>query len=286
MPTFLAGVSAHRGSLPSPDFWSVHPLTIVEAVAPHLFGNYYDAFLADIPWMTCSTAAAIHFSIRCMWARLCCCSRHGDRIRPRRSTFWLIVACLFIVASFGGYTPIYPFARRILTPLAYFRFPVKSLTISVFACAVLVAEGWEIVQQPPSDLRHLSSDRLMRVARAAGLVALGLTMVVLVAAFVHHWSWNRAYSLAVWLKHHSTRHGSRFPLASRAAAVRPCGGLAVRWRGAAGRRLVEWSPRASCRLSAVHGGLRRSRHHERGPEPDERGREADAPRLVPAPQLG
>jgi prepilin-type N-terminal cleavage/methylation domain-containing protein len=112
----------------------------------------------------------------------------------------VIVACLFLVASFGGYTPIYPFARRILTPLAYFRFPVKYLTITVFACAVLVAEGWEIVQPPPSDVRHLSSERLMRVARAAGLVALGLTMVVLVAAFVHHWSWNRAYSLAVWLK--------------------------------------------------------------------------------------
>ena len=53
---------------------------------------------------------------------------------------------MFLVASFGGYTPIYPFARKILTPLAYFRFPVKYLDDQVFACAVLVAEGWELVR--------------------------------------------------------------------------------------------------------------------------------------------
>ena len=50
-----------------------------------------------------------------------------------------------------------------------------------------------------------------------------------------------------------SRHGSRFPLASWAAAVRPCGRLGVRWRGPARRRLVEWPARASRRLSAVHG---------------------------------
>ena len=143
VPTFLAGVNAHRGSLPSPDFWSVHPLTIVEAVAPHLFGNYYDAFLADIPWMTVLNSGRDPFFYSLYVGPLVLLfAATAIALRPRRSTFWLIVALAFTVASFGGYTPIYPFARRILTPLAYFRFPVKYLTISVFACAVLVAEGW------------------------------------------------------------------------------------------------------------------------------------------------
>src|SRR5207237_9035853 len=31
---------------------SLHPLGALELIAPHLFGNYYDAFLADMPWMS------------------------------------------------------------------------------------------------------------------------------------------------------------------------------------------------------------------------------------------
>jgi hypothetical protein len=51
IPTFLAGVRAQRAALATPDFWSLHPLSLWEAIAPNLFGNYYDAFLADLPWM-------------------------------------------------------------------------------------------------------------------------------------------------------------------------------------------------------------------------------------------
>ena len=92
MPTFLAGVNAHRGSLPSPDFWSVHPLTIVEAVAPHLFGNYYDAFLADIPWMTVLNSGRDPFFYSLYVGPLVLLlAATAIAIRPRRSTFWLIV---------------------------------------------------------------------------------------------------------------------------------------------------------------------------------------------------
>jgi len=39
VPTFLAGVRAQRAALATPDFWSLHPLSLWEAVAPNLFGN-------------------------------------------------------------------------------------------------------------------------------------------------------------------------------------------------------------------------------------------------------
>ena len=51
VPTVMAGVRAQRSALATPDFWSLHPFALWETVAPHLFGNYYDAFLADLPWM-------------------------------------------------------------------------------------------------------------------------------------------------------------------------------------------------------------------------------------------
>ena len=52
VPTVMAGIARPaRRVLATPDFWSLHPFALWEAVAPHLFGNYYDAFLADLPWM-------------------------------------------------------------------------------------------------------------------------------------------------------------------------------------------------------------------------------------------
>src|SRR6476620_2137085 len=51
LPTFLAGIRAHRAAVATPDFWSLHPLSLWEALAPDLFGNYYDAFLTQLPWM-------------------------------------------------------------------------------------------------------------------------------------------------------------------------------------------------------------------------------------------
>jgi prepilin-type N-terminal cleavage/methylation domain-containing protein len=194
VPTFLAGVNAHRGNLASPDFWSVHPLTLVEVIAPHLFGNYYDAFLADIPWMTVLNSGRDPFFYSLYVGPLVLLvAATAIAMRPRRSIYWIAIFAVFTVASFGGYTPIYPFVRKIVTPLSYFRFPIKYLAISVFACATLAAEGWESVREP-------SSDRLMRVARAAGVAALTMTVIVLLATFAHQWSWARAYSLAAWLK--------------------------------------------------------------------------------------
>src|SRR5436190_16363169 len=51
VPTMLASMRAHRSALATPDFWSLHPLSLWEALAPNLFGSYFDAFLAGLPWM-------------------------------------------------------------------------------------------------------------------------------------------------------------------------------------------------------------------------------------------
>ena len=146
VPTFLAGVSAHRGALPSPDFWSAHPLTVLEIVAPHLFGNYYDAFLADIPWMTVLNSGRDPFFYSLYIGPLVLLLAAAGVVGPAR---WCAGSGLIDRArvprrGFGGYTPIYPFVRKLVPPLAYFRFPVKYLSVTVFACAVLAADGWDV----------------------------------------------------------------------------------------------------------------------------------------------
>jgi prepilin-type N-terminal cleavage/methylation domain-containing protein len=194
VPTFLAGIHAHRGALPTPDFWSLHPLMTFELVAPHLFGNYYDAFLADIPWMTVLNSGRDPFFYSLYVGPLVLLlGAAALAARPGRSTFWAATALVFMVAAMGGYTPFYPFLRNVVPALAYFRFPVKYLAITVFACAVLAAEGWDALRDAPSP-------RLVLVARAAGILAVVVAILVLASAAFHQWSWTRAYSLAGWLK--------------------------------------------------------------------------------------
>ena len=66
----------------------------------------------------------------------------GIAAQFRRNAFWLAILLVFLVAALGGYTPLYPLARRLVPPLMYFRFPVKYIVVSLFACAVLVADGF------------------------------------------------------------------------------------------------------------------------------------------------
>ena len=54
-------------------------------------------------------------------------------------------ALVFLAAALGGYTPLYPLARKLFPPLLYFRFPVKYIVFAVFACAVLAAEGFAAI---------------------------------------------------------------------------------------------------------------------------------------------
>ncbi|HEX9368814.1 MAG TPA: alpha-(1-_3)-arabinofuranosyltransferase family protein, partial [Vicinamibacterales bacterium] len=152
VPTAMAGVRAHRGALATPDFWSLHPFALWETVAPHLFGHYYDAFLADLPWI-----GALNFGrdpffyslyIGPLVLLLACL---GVVTCFRRNAVWLAIALVFLAAALGGYTPLYPLVRRLFPPLMYFRFPVKYLLISLFACAVLVAEGFAGLLPPAHD---------------------------------------------------------------------------------------------------------------------------------------
>ena len=143
VPTGMAGLAAHRGALATPDFWSLHPFSLWETLAPHLFGDYYNAFLADLPWMGPLNFGRDPFFYSVYVGPLVLLlALIGVTAGVRRNVFWTAVALLFLVAALGGYTPLYPMARRIFPPLSYFRFPVKYLVFSVMAVAVLAAEGF------------------------------------------------------------------------------------------------------------------------------------------------
>jgi len=165
VPTAVAGMAAHRSALATPDFWSLHPLSLWETLAPHLFGNYFDAFLADLPWMGPLNFGRDPFFYSLYVGPLVLLLACGGARRWRRNAFWIAVAVAFTVAALGGYTPAYPLLRRAVPPLLYFRFPVKYIVFAIFAVAVLAADGW----------RERGS---VRLAAAAGAVIVGVTLAL------------------------------------------------------------------------------------------------------------
>jgi len=190
-PTALAGVRAHRGAVATPDFWSLHPLSLWEVLAPHLFGNYYDSFLPDLPWMGALNFGRDPFFYSLYLGPLVLLLAAIGATAGRRALFWVAVLLVSIVAALGGYSPLYPLARRAVPTLLYFRFPVKYIVFAMFAGAVLAAHGWAAVATRDRDALRRDAWPLVRAAAVAGGIALLASVVVLMrhdlALRLAHW---------------------------------------------------------------------------------------------------
>lgn len=180
VPTALAGMRARRSALATPDFWSLHPLALWETLTPRLFGNYYDASLADLPWMEALNFGRDPFLYSLyIGPFVLLLALAGAAARCRRNVFWICVAVVFAAAALGGYTPFYPLVRKLVPPLLYFRFPVKYVVVAIFACAVLAAEGLASLMDP-DERRQRRTNGL--AAALTGVAVLGL--VISIAALV------------------------------------------------------------------------------------------------------
>ena len=246
IPTVLAGIRAGRATWSEvPDFWSLHPLAALEAVVPHLFGNYYTAFLADMPWMTALNSGREPFFYSIYvgpLVMLLACA--GAIAAPRRSTPWVLLVLVFGIAAAGHYTPMYPAARRLVHPLAFFRFPIKYLSIAFFAVAVLAAQGCDAVAAPDG-----SSRRVRRVAIAAGTLAAAMAVALLTALRAQPLALDAARALASRLHLENPTAGAAYlvrfgePLAARSIGVLLAGAalLAIASDATSRRRRIAWA---------------------------------------------
>ena len=237
LPTFLAGVRAHRAALATPDFWSLHPLSLWEAIAPNLFGNYYDAFLADLPWMGALNFGRDPFFYSFYVGPLVLLLA-GIAVwsAPRQHMFWVVVAVVATVAALGGYSPVYPWIRTLFPPLMYFRFPVKYFAFAILAVAVLGAHGWERLHNRQYDAAMLWP--------AASLGMLGLFATLLALASPDAWL-NATHSLALGTHLKDPAAGAAFlarsapPLAARFCALLLAG--CILGAAAARRPSLKWA---------------------------------------------
>lgn len=149
LPLAQAARQSPRTDSIAADFWSLHPMALLETVSPHLFGEYFTSqSLAPLPWMPLLNSGREPFFFSLYFGvPLFALALFGLIAgRPRRwPLFWLAAGALALIGAFGSYTPIYPFLQDHLPVLRSFRFPAKYIVITAMAIAAGAAAGWDAI---------------------------------------------------------------------------------------------------------------------------------------------
>ncbi len=180
VPLAHAARGSERSGTVANDFWSLHPLALLETVSLHLFGDYYSAqHLQQVPWLPLVNSGrepflfSLYFGVPLLALALFGLIASG----PRWRLFWILGGAASLIGAFGSHTPIYPFVRDHVPLLAAFRFPAKYMVVSSLVVAAGAAAGW--------DALDIGRDEVLRFrVRAALPTSLGATILVGVVAAV------------------------------------------------------------------------------------------------------
>jgi hypothetical protein len=161
------------------EMWSLHPVRLLETVAPMLFGKYTGFPHEITQWLFVFNDARepLLFSIYLGVPALLIAALGTTVLQ--RSKFWVITGGVALVAAFGTHTFIYRFALKVIPGLAMFRYPSKYLILTTMAVAVLAALGWDELLSETPRRRKLA----VPVGVATFLAALGLAAVIIVFGF-------------------------------------------------------------------------------------------------------
>jgi hypothetical protein len=147
VPLGRAAALSERSVTTTKDFWSLHPLALVEMVSLHLFGDFFTSqSLAVVPWLQILNSGrepfmfSLYFGVPLLGIAVFGLVSGGP---PRWTVFWTGVGAASLLSAFGAYTPVYPFVRDHLPVLPSLRFPAKYLVIWSIVVAAGAAAGWE-----------------------------------------------------------------------------------------------------------------------------------------------
>jgi membrane protein YfhO len=140
VPLMAAGRHSLRSTMTVADFWSFHPLALLELAVPHFFGDYFNSNLKELAWMVALNSDRDPFFytmyIGVPVVLLAAVAMLSGRPRTR---FWTVVILACAIASLGQHTPLYPALQMLVPPLRTFRFPVKYLSFAALGVATLAA---------------------------------------------------------------------------------------------------------------------------------------------------
>jgi membrane protein YfhO len=208
LPLLEASRHSMRAVTVDVDFWAFHPLALLELAVPHFFGDFFHSNLRETGWMLALNSGRdpFYYSMYigvpvAMLAAVAAVSR-----RPR-TLFWTLVVVVCAVASLGSYTPAYPLLRQLVPALRTFRFPVKYLSLSAFALAVLAAFAFEWLVEGTAPRR--ATRGVVAASCVLALLAYGVVAWVLLAPALPIHAF---YELARWAHVPKPVQGAEFVL--------------------------------------------------------------------------
>jgi hypothetical protein len=154
------------------DVWRVHPLSLLETVAPLVFGSNLDPVADFSPWLFAlndgrdAFLTSLYVGSPALLLALAGAFARGPR---RNLIFWLVAGAVLAAMAVGPALPVLTTVQSVLPFSASFRFPAKYMVVATFALAPLAAAGLE------SCCRDLCANRWPPVlCAAAALSTLGL----------------------------------------------------------------------------------------------------------------
>ena len=237
LPLLDAASRSPRATGALVDGWSIHPLTLVEAVVPGLFGSPIDAVSTWSPWLLPLNGGREPFlgSVYVGAGALSLAVLGAvESDRRRGIVFWSVVFPITLVLALGSFTPVYPWLRSIVPFLSSVRYPAKFAILAAVALGCLIAAGSEA----------LSSHRREGV-RERGIVAIGLAGAIAVMALLA-WAMMPGSSgvMTPILERLAARSGLPDPRAGAEYLARSIGNSAPRLLlSAAGTAFLLWAAR-------------------------------------------
>jgi hypothetical protein len=190
VPMLVAAQSSPRGLMRVDNFWSVHPLSLVETLLPHVFGDTFHSYNAQVPWVPPLNSGRdpFFYSLYMGPGVLLLAFMGALTGRRRWRFFWLGVVVVGTLLAFGDYAPVYPALQQLILPIRSFRFPAKFLIFVSLGIAMLSANATDLLSLP-SDARkghpswHLAGRATIGAAIVCVLALIALVSLVMVAPF-------------------------------------------------------------------------------------------------------
>jgi hypothetical protein len=145
LPLWHAAAQSVRSGTGPEYAWSLHPASVVETIAPFLFGDNFQWSFASFPWMRAFSSGRepFFYSTYCSVAVFAIALLGLFTVRRRWGLFWGATLLLALLLAFGNYTPLYPALQQMIGLMRAFRYPPKYLVLAVLALAMLAGYGWQ-----------------------------------------------------------------------------------------------------------------------------------------------
>jgi hypothetical protein len=208
VPLVVATRYSARNELVDADFWTFHPLALIELLVPHFFGDYFHSNLHQLAWMLALNSARDPFYYTMYVGVPIVLLGAVAMLSARPATrFWTAVIIICALSSLGAHTPLYPVLQAVVPVLRGFRFPVKYLTFVGFGLATLAAMAlqWLLDGDAPRQA-------VRRVVIAAAVLSALTYLTVAWVLIAPELPIRGFYRLALWARVPSPIQGAEFLL--------------------------------------------------------------------------